>query len=204
MTLLSLTPLLAVATECRALLCYAAMLQRRALPRQPTPVELRQGDLRKPPRAVASSAESTSPCTTSSGHPLTPPTPLQAPPVYYDAHRHLHRHRHALLRPLTSASSAPTVRHRGTASVVSRPLHFTSSVLHTPPPYSRPPLCPAWPPTSGNFGRRCYRRHGISLPCSSNGPAAQAAGPAQNGVASDGPYEQYALAFSSLFSLNQI
>jgi hypothetical protein len=144
---------------------------------------------RKPPRATASSTESTSPWTASSGHPLTPPTPLQAPPVYCDAHRPLHRRRRALLKPLTSASSTLTVRRCGTASVVSRPLNFTSSELHTPPPYSRPPLSPAWPLASRNFGWCRYHHHGISLPRCSNGPTAQAARPAQNGLASDGPYE---------------
>jgi hypothetical protein len=200
------------------------MLQRHALLCQPLSVKLRQGDLlkhrpnwasspnrwpplkanRKPPRAAASSAESTSLWTASSGHPLTPPTPLQAPPVYYDARRPLHCRRRTLLWPLTSASSTLTVRHRGTASVVSHPLCFTSSELHSSPPYSRPPLSPAWLPTSWNFGRRRYRRHRISLPCYSNGPAARVAGLAQNRLASDGPYEQYTSSFSSLFSLNEI
>jgi hypothetical protein len=94
------------------------LLQCRALPRQPPPL---RAD-RKPPRAVASSAESSSPWTASFGHPLTPPAPLQAPPVCCDARRPLHCCRCTLLRPLTGASSAPTMRHCGTAYVVSPPL----------------------------------------------------------------------------------
>jgi hypothetical protein len=60
----------------------------------------------KPSRGTASTAKSTSPWTASFGHPLTPPTPLQAPPVYCDTCRPLHHRRRALLRPLTSASAA--------------------------------------------------------------------------------------------------
>jgi hypothetical protein len=98
---------------------------------------------RKPPRATASFAESTSPWTASFGHPLTPPTPLQAPPVCCDTGRPLHHRWRALLQPLTSASSTPTVCGHGTASVVSPPLRFTCRELHTLPPHSRcdiPPL----------------------------------------------------------------
>jgi hypothetical protein len=111
---------------------------------------------RKPPHAAASSTESTSPWNASSGHPLTPVVPLQAPPVWCDTRRRLHHCWRVLLWPHTSLSSAPTVRHHGTASVASPPLRFTSSELHTPPPHSRPLLSPAWPSASRNFGRRRY------------------------------------------------
>jgi hypothetical protein len=105
---------------------------------------------------VSPTAESASPWTASSGRPLTPLTPLQAPPMYCDAHRPLHRRRRALLRPLTGAPFAPTVHHCGTTSVVSPPLRFTSSELHTPSPCSRPPPHPAWLPACRNFGRCHY------------------------------------------------
>jgi hypothetical protein len=105
---------------------------------------------------VSPTIGNTSSWTASSGRPLTLPTPLQAPPVYYDARQPLHRHRCARLWPLTGAPSSWIMCRHGTASVVSPPLCFTSSKLHTLPPCSRTPPRPTWPPACRNFGRHRY------------------------------------------------
>jgi hypothetical protein len=143
-TLLSLTPLLTVAAERRALLYHAATLQRRALPRQPP----------LPP-------SSTSTRTGTSGHRTAPPTPPRTPYVLRTSLRATSQSPPPPDDALHAVPLRPTSRHHGACSTMSFPsLHCPKSdpravgmhLSHFPHPLS--------PPVTG-IGRR--HRH----PCAS-------------------------------------